>query len=179
MPPHIRFQIGTPECLPQLLPLFRAYQAHYQQLTSASEEKTKSFLAELLSHPKQGFVLLAIVDGQLIGFATGFFTISGVIAERLLHVGDLYVEPAFRRQQIGTALMMRVVDEARARGIPFVRWLSLSSNSTLNAWYESLGAQANEFKLFLRPTHAPANMPNAAPRISATESKGETSTARD
>lgn len=110
------------------------------------------FLTRFLEQPSTGFIVLAEVSGQLVGFATGYFTVAGVMAERLVHLGDLYVAPEHRGQGIATSLVNRVTDEARRNGIGLVRWLSLASNKDLNRWYESLGAKSGDFKLFLRPT---------------------------
>lgn len=121
-------------------------------LTDASEEKTRAFLARLLGQPARGFTLLAEKDGQCVGFATGFVTVSGVIAEDLLHVGDLYVAPAQRRRGVATQLMRKLSNEASARGLPLLRWLSRSENVSLNSWYESLGASRGEFNLYLLPS---------------------------
>jgi len=134
------------------MPLFRAYQAHYSTLTDASEEKTRAFIAELLVRPESGFVIVAEIEGKIVGFATGYCTISGVIAERMVHLGDLFVAPEHRHQRIATALINEVIKRARFEGIKLVRWLSLTSNTKLNVWYESLGAKSGDFKLFLRPT---------------------------
>lgn len=139
-------------CLPGILPLFRAYQAHYSALTTAGEEQTRAFLAGLLSDPASAFVVIAELEGEIVGFATGYFTVAGVMAERLVHLGDLYVAPEHRSQGIATALVNRVTEQARMHGIGLVRWLSLASNTKLNQWYESLGAKSDNFRLFLRPT---------------------------
>ena len=153
----IRIRMATVSDVGTLLPLFRLYQAHYSQLTTATEEKTEHFLADLVTQPAQGFALLAETEGGVIGFATGFVTVSGVLAERLVHLGDLYVDIDFRRQGVATRLMDGVVDEAALRGVALVRWLSLASNSELNQWYESLGATSGEFLLFLKPIKKTAN----------------------
>lgn len=134
------------------MPLFRAYQAYYSALTTADEPKTRRFLSELLATPETGFAVTAESGGEVVGFATGFLTVSGVLAERMVHLGDLYVLPEYRHQGIATALIGRVTEEARARGIGLVRWLSVAANTELNQWYASLGTTNGDFKLFLKPT---------------------------
>lgn len=142
-------RLADPSSLDQLLPLFREYQAHYSALTSATESQTRHFLTEVISHPQSGAVVLAEVDGQIVGFASAFFTVSGVIAERMLHLGDLYVAPSQRRRGIATQLVDEVARLAQRNGIRLVRWLSVASNTELNSWYSSLGATGGEFRLFL------------------------------
>jgi len=144
--------LAAPGSLEKILPLFRAYQEHYSALTSADETKTRRFLLELLAKPEAGFAVTAESEGKVVGFATGFFTVSGVLAEHMVHLGDLYVIPEYRHQGIATALINRVTEEARARGIGLVRWLSVAANTELNQWYASLGATSGDFKLFLKPT---------------------------
>lgn len=146
------FYLADSSSLDRILPLFRAYQHHYQVLTSASEEQTRAFLKQFLTNTETGFVVVAEIDRAIVGFATGYFTVSGVIAERLVHLGDLYVAPDHRSQGIATSLVHRVADVARQRGVKLVRWLSLAANTGLNRWYESLGATSGEFKLFFLDT---------------------------
>ncbi|PTY07860.1 hypothetical protein DB347_06435 [Opitutaceae bacterium EW11] len=141
--------------LASLLPLFRDYQHHYGQLTSAGEEQTRAFLGDLIADPRSGFVLLAVREGSIVGFAAVYITVSGLIAQRIAHLGDLYVAPKERRSGVATALFDAVSQEARSRGIRLVRWLSLSSNTDLNRWYSRLVKPAGTFELFLRPTGAP------------------------
>jgi ribosomal protein S18 acetylase RimI-like enzyme len=157
MPSPVKLRIGDARCIASVLPLFRAYQAHYSSLTSATEEQTRTFLLRLADHPESGFVIVAEIDDTVVGFATGYFTAAGVIAERLLHLGDLYVSPEYRRRGIATALVDEVVREAVGHGIRMVRWLSLATNTDLNQWYTSLGATSGDFKLFLLPTEKRAN----------------------
>lgn len=166
---------GDAACLPHLLPLFRAYQAHYRALTSAGEEQTRAFLARLLAEREGGFVVVAESGGQLVGFATGYLTVAGVLAERLVHLGDLYVTPEHRRQGIATALVHEVARQAASRGIRLVRWLSLAANTELNAWYASLGATSGDFRLFLLPAEKWASAgarPPGAPEARAQDGAG-------
>ena len=140
-----------------VMPLFREYQAHYSSLTSASESQTRAFLIDLVERPDLGFVVVAVTGGRVIGFATAFFTVSGIIAERMLHLGDLFVLPEFRRRSVATRLIDEVARFARARGIRLIRWLSVAANTELNAWYASLGATSGDFRLFLLEAAKRAN----------------------
>ncbi|MFT3829113.1 MAG: GNAT family N-acetyltransferase [Opitutaceae bacterium] len=149
-PPNLR--IATPADLVELLPLFRAYQEHYGQMTTAGEEQTRALLADLLADPAAGFIVLAHRENRLTGFAAVYLTISGLIAQRIAHLGDLYVVPASRGLGLGTSLLNAVTTESRRRGISLVRWLSLSSNTRLNAWYGRVAPPLGTFELFLRPT---------------------------
>ncbi len=152
-PPNLR--LATPADLPDLLPLFRAYQEHYGQLTTAGEEQTRALLADLLADPSAGFVALAHRGNQLVGFAAVYLTISGLIAQRIAHLGDLYVIPEFRRHRVGTALFDAVALEARRRDINLVRWLAVAGDTELNAWYRRLVPPLGSFELYLRPTGTP------------------------
>ena len=153
--PQLRLAIPTD--VDAILPLFRAYQNHYNQLTNATEEKTRSFLKELVANVPQGFAIIAEVDERVVGFATGFVTVSGVIAERMIHLGDVYVDPPFRRRGIATALLNEVVQEARSRGLGLVRWLALASEIEANRWYESVVPSSGQFRLYLLPTQKKTN----------------------
>lgn len=148
----ITIEVATESQLDEILPQFRAYQAYYSQLTGAGEEQTRTFLRELLRNPDRGFILLARSRSLVVGFATGFVTVSGVLASRLVHLGDLYIAPEYRGRTIGARLVDEVCAEAKRREISLVRWLSLAGNERLNAWYERLGAQGSDFKLFLKGT---------------------------
>ncbi|MFT3782122.1 MAG: GNAT family N-acetyltransferase [Nibricoccus sp.] len=147
-----RLRVADESALSKILPLFRAYQAHYSALTDANESQTREFIRSLLVGPERGFFIVAESENAVVGFASGYVTVSGVMAEKMIHLGDLFVAPEHRHHGIGTALIERVTAEAKLRGIKWVRWLSLASNTNLNAWYQSLGAKPGDFKLFLKPT---------------------------
>ena len=152
MKAKLQLRLATTADVDAILPHFRAYQKHYSQLTAATEDKTRSFLEELVSRSQQGFAIIAEVDAGVVGFATGFVTVSGVIAERMIHIGDLYVDPQYRRHGVATALLNEVTEQTRARGFSLVRWLALASETELNRWYSSVAPSSGEFRLYLRPT---------------------------
>jgi GNAT superfamily N-acetyltransferase len=149
MASHIEIEVAQESRVDEVMPHFRAYQKCYVEFAGASERQTRDFLTELMRDPRGGVVLIASVDARIVGFATAFVTVSGVLASRMLHLGDLYIVPENRGQKIGERLVEAVRIEATRRSIPLVRWLSVASNERLNAWYDSLGAKSYDFKLFI------------------------------
>jgi GNAT superfamily N-acetyltransferase len=84
-----------------------------------------------------------------------------------LIVGKIELLPEFQRQGIGTALMSRILDQAKRRAIP-VRLQVLRSNTPARRLYERLGfiVTAETTTHFQMETH-----PEGAPRESGRESR--------
>jgi len=64
---------------------------------------------------KGGHTLVAVADGDVVGFLT-----FGSIWSRHWHIEDLYVQPAYRRRGIASAMMKRLVLEAKKNGIRYI-----------------------------------------------------------
>lgn len=77
--------------------------------------------ATLLAHPDhlvlegaglaEGRTIVAEVDGAVVGFAT-WADMDGVV-----ELEDLFVDPAWTRRAIGSALVTRIVEDLRTRGV--------------------------------------------------------------
>jgi GNAT superfamily N-acetyltransferase len=96
--------------------------------------------ADLLAHPEvlqydDGWVRaqrtrVAIVDGQVVAFATT------VPADDAMELEDLFVDPAWMRRGIASALVRDAVALARASGAPR---LEVTGNHHARAFYEHAG----------------------------------------
>lgn len=96
--------------------------------------------ANLLAHPEhlvlapdalaEGRTLVAEANGSIVGFATWLATPVAVELE------DLFVDPAWMRCGIATALVGRVIDVLRARG---VSRLEVTANPDAHAFYAAVG----------------------------------------
>jgi len=94
----------------------------------------------LLAHPEhlfldpgglaEGRTYVAEEDGLLVGFAT--WAQAGGTVE----LEDLFVDPGWRRRGIATALVSRIVDALRARG---VQCLEVTANSHAQGFYSAAG----------------------------------------
>lgn len=80
------------------------------------------------------------VDGQAIGFTLGYRTYSTFQTRPGFWMEDLYVQPAFRGQGYGKALLQHVIAMARAEKAGRVEWSVLDWNQAAIDFYISMGA---------------------------------------
>jgi GNAT superfamily N-acetyltransferase len=73
---------------------------------------------------------VAVVDGQIVGFATT------VPADAAVELEDLFVDPSWMRRGIATTLVRDAVDLARASGVLRVE---VTGNQHARAFYEHAG----------------------------------------
>ncbi len=85
--------------------------------------------------------LVATVDGGVIGYLLYHMGYDSDRAQRTLHLADLYVDEAARRQGAGKALMERAASVARERGAGEMIWSVFGPNTLAASFYEQLGAR--------------------------------------
>jgi len=134
----------------ELLPVFRQYQAFYE-VCGVDELQARAYLSEILA-ATDAFVLGARNQGDVVGFATGFITYSGYFAQRIVHMGDVFVIPTNRRLGIGQTLIRAVASHALTLGITRVRWLTSRSNDGAQRLYEGVGASKSDVRQYILRT---------------------------
>lgn len=112
-----------------------AHSLHKTCLSNQSLAQVQDHLRWCLSEQEKGrlICLVAVVDCQAV--AIGQLAIFQDKGE----IGSLVVAPAYRRQGMGTALVLSLVDWARQHRL---HSLEISANVTrpwIRAWYERLG----------------------------------------
>jgi GNAT superfamily N-acetyltransferase len=96
--------------------------------------------ADLLAHPevleyagnwvRAQRTRVAVVDGQVVGFATT------VPADDAMELEDLFVDPAWMRRGIASALVRDAIEVARTSGAPRIE---VTGNHHARAFYEHAG----------------------------------------
>jgi len=122
-------RLGTPADLPAAAGVYRR-----ASLSNAGDRDN------LLAHPEylmlgpeglaEGRTYVAEEDGSVAGFAT-WADAGGTI-----ELEDLFVDPGWRRRGIATALVSRIVDVLRARGVPC---LEVTANPHAQGLYRAAG----------------------------------------
>lgn len=85
--------------------------------------------------------LVAETDNEVVGYLLYHPGYDTDLAIRILHIIDLYVRPANRREGAGRALMKKAGEICTAVGGKGLRWSVYSPNRPAFQFYERLGAR--------------------------------------
>ena len=92
--------------------------------------------------------LVAEMSCGIVGYAIFFPSYSTFIGKEGLWLEDLYVQPDFRGQGVGKALILAVNALAQERGCQRLEWSVLDWNERAIKFYQSLGADVmSEWKI--------------------------------
>lgn len=105
---------------------------------------TEALLAEELFEKRHAEVLLALADGQAVGFALFFHNFSTFLGRSGIYLEDLYVRPEHRGKGLGKGLLRRLAQLALERGCGRLEWACLNWNTPSIDFYLSNGAQPME-----------------------------------
>jgi GNAT superfamily N-acetyltransferase len=85
--------------------------------------------------------VIGYVDDQPAGFALYFQTFSTFLGLPGMYLEDIFVEPKWRRQGLGKALLVHLARLAVERGYGRVEWSVLRWNASAISFYQKLGAR--------------------------------------
>ena len=82
-------------------------------------------------------------SGQVIGFTQYQLMHRSLGGSMVCYLSDLYVDPDVRGSGAGRAMIDHVVEFARARGLPGVRWLTQEFNYPARRLYDTYGPKTD------------------------------------
>lgn len=138
----INFEIRTTTeaDVPIILSLIREL-ADYERAPDAVVT-TEAGLREVLFAAKRAAeVLLALEEGEPVGFAVYFYSFSTWLGRPGLYLEDLFVRPTARGKGYGRALLARLAQIAQERGCGRMEWAVLDWNDPAIQFYKKLGAE--------------------------------------
>ena len=134
-----RIEPATERDLPNILRLVRSL-AEYEQLAHAVAA-TEATLRESLFVKRAAEVVIGYAGDEPAGFAVFFQTFSTFLGVPGMWLEDIFVDPAFRRQGLGEALLAHLAAIAVERGYGRVEWSVLGWNELAIRFYQKLGAR--------------------------------------
>jgi GNAT superfamily N-acetyltransferase len=114
--------------------------ADFEKLPGPDEAAAARLRSDFSATPPRYSLLVAEHEQRVVGYALYFYAYSTFLARPTLYLEDLYVQPAQRGGGVGRGFMMRLADEARARGCGRFEWSVLDWNEAAQGFYRSLGA---------------------------------------
>lgn len=125
--------------VPQILEFIRGL-GEYERLSSQVIATEESLRATLFGERPYAEVLIAECDSRPAGFALFFHNYSTFLAQPGIYLEDLFVEPAFRKRGVATALLRYLAELTVARGCARLEWSALEWNRLAIDFYLQLGA---------------------------------------
>ena len=110
-------------------------------------EKVKVTVEQLLADKDIFNCLVAeTADGEIVGFATYFFTYYSW-SGKALYLDDLYVKKDFRNLSLGKDLLNAVVSIAKETRCKKVRWQVSKWNDNAIEFYKKMGAVVDDTEM--------------------------------
>jgi GNAT superfamily N-acetyltransferase len=131
---------AKPEDRSLLLQLIKGYFAFYR-VPFPTGAKVEAFVDRLQQDPAAGVQLVAEEDGRLHGFASLYACLDTLIADRILVMNDLYVDPSSRNRGTGAALFDASLGYASAHGYARLDWVTAADNHDAQRFYERHGGR--------------------------------------
>ena len=130
----------TEEILPQVEPLIAAYQRFYE-VEEIDRERNREFFSRFIGTDREGWLLAAWQDEEVIGFGCYYRFLSSLLAVETVLMNDLYVMEAARGSGVGRALIEAGAGLAREAGAAWLEWNTAPDNRTAQALYDGTGAE--------------------------------------
>ena len=116
--------------------------AEYERL-SDQVRTTEADVVRLLFDPApRACCDIAEADGEAVGFAVWFYSVSTFEGRHGLYLEDLYVRPAARGAGVGRALLGHLARRCVAEDLARLEWAVLDWNAPAITFYDGLGATA-------------------------------------
>ncbi len=125
---------------PQLLELIKGYFAFYR-VPFPTDSKVERLLDLLEGDPGLGVQLVADEGGRLQGFASLYACLDTLIADRILVMNDLFVDPSSRNGGIGAALFDASLAYVTAHGYARLDWVTAADNKDAQRFYDRHGGR--------------------------------------
>lgn len=124
----------------QLLELIKGYFAFYRTPFPAVS-KIEIMLDLLERDPGLGVQLVAEEGGHLHGFASLYACLDTLVADRILIMNDLFVDPSLRNRGVGAALFDASLAYATAHGYARLDWVTAADNKDAQRFYDRHGGR--------------------------------------
>src|SRR6202140_1978733 len=119
---------------PQLLELIKGYFAFYRVPFPAGP-KVEALLDLLERDPALGVQVVAEEQGRLHGFASLYACLDTLIADRILVMNDLFVDPSLRNRGVGAALFDPPLTYSRVNRYASPAWVTAADHQAAQRFY--------------------------------------------
>lgn len=116
--------------------LFNQYRIFYGKFSDLG--MAKAFIDARLEH-NESVIFVALDENKPVGFTQLYPKYSSVRLVKNWILNDLFVDPQYRKQGIGEALIKTVMDFAKGQSAAYVQLETAVDNFTAQSLYEQIG----------------------------------------
>ncbi|MEO5580598.1 MAG: GNAT family N-acetyltransferase [Gemmatimonadaceae bacterium] len=153
-PSDVRITTATEDDVPLILDFIRLL-AEYERLGDACVATAENLHRTLFTATPAAEVIIATVAGEPVGFALFFHNYSTFLAQRGIHLEDLFVSSSARGHGVGRALLAALAQIAIDRDCGRLEWVVLDWNDLAISFYRNIGATPIEEWTTFRMTGDP------------------------
>jgi ribosomal protein S18 acetylase RimI-like enzyme len=142
------FRTVSESDIPQLRKLMIQYIVDFYQKPKPNDDDLTNLILHLINHPEAGLQFVAEKEGQLVGFATLYFTFSTLQVKRAAILNDLFVVNEVRGQKVGEQLFQTCLAYIRENGLAYMTWETAKDNLAAQGLYNKMGGQLSEWLVY-------------------------------
>ena len=114
--------------------------AEYEKAPLEAKASLEQIEASLFSPNPHAFCHVVDVDGEVVGISIWFLNYSTWLGKPGIYLEDLYIDPSYRGQGFGLALLKELAKICVEREYERLQWWVLDWNEPSIEFYKSLGA---------------------------------------
>jgi ribosomal protein S18 acetylase RimI-like enzyme len=145
---ELSIRIANETDIPQLYDLMVQYIVGFYQKPQPNEEKLKDLIRHLISHTETGLQFVAEKEGELVGFATLYFTFSTLQVKKAAILNDLYVAAEARGYKVGEQLFETCLSYIRENEFAYMTWETARDNLVAQGLYNKMGGKQSEWLVY-------------------------------
>lgn len=142
----VQIDRAAPADLPAMAGLLAVLFAQESEFTPDPAVQARG-LALILEQPGAGLLLVARVEGTVVGMVNLLYTVSTALGAKVAVLEDVVVAPDHRNQGVGSLLLRAALDEVVAAGCKRVTLATDAHNLGAQRLYQRLGFELSSMRL--------------------------------
>ena len=140
-------EVVTKNNIDEVLPLVRAYQEFYC-VAEISDFNNRAFFSQFGEDNPTGCQFIYRDNGDVVGFATVYFTYTSTIAAKVAVLNDLYTVSTSRGNGIGRKLVEHCHMYALSNGAARLQWVTAPDNHQAQKLYDSMNTNKSTWHFY-------------------------------
>ncbi|QQD82701.1 GNAT family N-acetyltransferase [Bacillus siamensis] len=123
----------------ELIPVVRSYIVDFYKCPDPTDNELENHINYLVDNPGSGKQFLMEKNGEIIGFATLYFTFSTTKVKAISILNDLFISSEYRGKGLGEMLFKYALEFSKENGYAVMNWKTSHDNLKAQALYKKMG----------------------------------------